>query len=95
MQEIYQVQNVHQVRETNQERKNIRRQTKNINGLTLKHERTMFIALDGMDQAKTDTPSFVRDTAQTAKVPRLTVSLVGVLIHGHSPGALVFAVPSN
>jgi hypothetical protein len=51
--------------------------------------------IDGMDQNKTDIMRLKRETATSSGMPKLGVSVIGVLCHGHEPRATAYLVPSE
>ena len=58
-------------------------------------DKYMSIIIDGMDQAKTDVPQFVRDSKKTDSLPRMKTAITGVLVHGHAPYALAYVSPDR
>ncbi len=55
-------------------------------------EKYMSIAIDAMDQSKTSVPNIRNSSKKYSEVNQMTVSLMGVIIHGHMPGAVIFPV---
>ncbi len=50
------------------------------------------IAIDAMDQKKTSIPKILNSSKKFSEVEQMTISLMGVIIHGHAPGAIVYPV---
>ncbi len=50
------------------------------------------IAIDAMDQKKTAIPKINNSSKKFSEVEQMTISLMGVIIHGHDPGAIVYPV---
>ncbi len=50
------------------------------------------LSIDAMDQKKTAAPCIRNSSKKYSEVEQLTISLMGVLVHGHAPGAIVFPV---
>jgi hypothetical protein len=81
----------HMVRQENERRKYYKHRWKSRS----RSHRYFSVIVDGMDQNKTDILRLKRETAASSNLPKLNVSVIGVISHGHEPHATAYLVPSE